>query len=121
VESVAEGVKITKLEVILGEAYRIWVLKPIWASPANRHLAVLRARSKVGSPYNYTGLLGLDTPGAYYCSQFVIDAWRPFMDEGEDNPIPKVISPGRLHHWGKVVYDSLEIGPDRMKGTNPEG
>lgn len=120
VESIAEGVKMTTLEYLLGEAQRIWVLKPIWATPENRHLAVERARSNIGSKYNYSGLIGLNTPGTYYCTQLVIDAWRPFMDKREDNPIPHIVAPGSLHHWGRVVYDSMEIGENRNKGEIAE-
>jgi uncharacterized protein YycO len=115
VEAVAHGVIVTELPVFLAEAQRIWVLKPVWATPENRPKAVARARSRVGKPYNYLGLLGVSLPGSYYCSQLVIDAWRPLMDPREDNPIPLVISPGRLHHWGRVVYDSMEIGENRNR------
>jgi hypothetical protein len=113
VEADSHGVHLTSLEKFLGKAARVWVVKPIWATRETRPLAVARARSRVGLPYNYSGLIGLGLPDSYYCSELVIDAWLPFMAGEKVNPIPKVISPGRLHHWGRVVYDSLEIGLGR--------
>ncbi|MDR2140284.1 MAG: hypothetical protein LBR11_00550 [Deltaproteobacteria bacterium] len=115
IEADGRGVHRTALNDFLAKASRIWVLKPIWATPETRPLAVARARSLVGSSYDFTGLLGLGLESRYYCSELVISAWRPFMDPAQKiNPIPRVISPGRLHHWGRVVYDSLGIGLGRV-------
>jgi uncharacterized protein YycO len=122
VEAIARGVVVATLEDFLGRSSRVWVVKPIWATPETRPKAVARARANVGRKYNYLGLLGLSiVPNTYYCSELVVDAWRPFMDKGDDNPIPLVVSPGRLHHWGRVVYDSMEIGPDRNKHARSKG
>ncbi|MDR2349178.1 MAG: hypothetical protein LBF41_00955 [Deltaproteobacteria bacterium] len=116
IEAEAHGVSVTPLAKFLAKAQRVWVLKPVWATPETRPLAVARARSRVGKPYDFTGLVGIPVPGTYYCTELVMDSWRPFMgDDDSDNPIPAVISPGRLHHWGRVVYDSMEIGENRNK------
>ncbi|MDR2340303.1 MAG: hypothetical protein LBF40_09275 [Deltaproteobacteria bacterium] len=113
IESEAEGVHYSPLSKYIGKAQRVWIVKPVWATPENRHKAVERARTRLGKPYDFLGLIGLQLPWAYYCTELVVDAWRPFMGGKEDNPIPRVISPGRLHHWGRVVYDSMEIGDER--------
>ena len=110
VEADGHGVHLTSLADYLGSAARVWIVKPVWATPETRPLAVARALAKVGRPYDFTGLIGLGLPDSYYCSELAMDAWRPFMGDAKVNPIPRVISPGRLHHWGRVVYDSLEIG-----------
>ena len=110
IESNKSGVHATSLADYLASASRVWIVKPVWATAANRPLAVARARSFIGRPYDFTGLIGLGLPDSYYCSELAIDAWRPFMGKAKTNPIPPVISPGRLHHWGRVVYDSMEIG-----------
>ncbi|MDR1870378.1 MAG: hypothetical protein LBS60_00380 [Deltaproteobacteria bacterium] len=110
IEADSHGVHATPLAEYLGKASRIWVVKPMWATPETRPLAVAKARSTLGKPYDYSGLLGFGLSDSYYCSELVVSAWRPFMGEAKGNPIPLVISPGRLHHWGRVVYDSLEIG-----------
>jgi hypothetical protein len=110
IEADSHGVHATPLAEYLGSGSRIWIVKPVWATPETRPLAVARARATLGRPYDYSGLLGLGLSDSYYCSELVVSAWRPFMGEAKVNPIPLVISPGRLHHWGRVVYDSLEIG-----------
>jgi hypothetical protein len=120
IESDRHGVHLTSLADYLSHASRIWVVKPIWATDETRPLAVALARSFVGRPYDFTGLLGLGLPDSYYCSELAMSAWKPFITKNEKtNPIPLVISPGRLHHWGRVVYDSMEIGlgqvPESMK------
>ncbi|MDR1486606.1 MAG: hypothetical protein LBT62_01230 [Deltaproteobacteria bacterium] len=109
IEADARGVSSSPLPEFLLTAYRIWVVKPIWATEKNRHAAALRARSRIGRPYNFTGLIGLSLPDSYYCTQLVMDAWEPFIDKRGGNPIPLVVSPGRLHHWGRVVYDSFGL------------
>ncbi|MDR2442214.1 MAG: hypothetical protein LBE31_01680 [Deltaproteobacteria bacterium] len=111
IESDRQGVHVTPLTDYLSHAARIWVIKPMWATPETRPLAVELARSFVGRPYDFTGLIGLGLPDSYYCSEVAMSAWKPFMAKTKkSNPIPLVISPGRLHHWGRVVYDSMEIG-----------
>ncbi|MDR2442285.1 MAG: hypothetical protein LBE31_02040 [Deltaproteobacteria bacterium] len=122
IESDRRGVHVTPLPDYLSHATRVWVVKPMWATPETRPLAVELARSFVGRPYDVTGLIGLGLPESYYCSELVMSAWKPFIAKNEKtNPIPLVISPGRLHHWGRVVYDSMEIGlgqaPESMKNN----
>jgi hypothetical protein len=114
VEANSHGVHLTPLAEYLASGSRVWVVKPMWATPETRPLAVDRARTRVGRPYDFTGVIGLGLPDSYYCSELVVDAWRPFMGDLVVNPIPRVISPGRLHHWGRVVYDSMEIGFGRV-------
>jgi hypothetical protein len=114
IEADSHGVHRTSLDGYLSSASRVWILKPVWATEETRPLAVANARLKVGRPYDFTGLIGLGLPDSYYCSELAIDVWRPFMGQADTNPIPLVISPGRLHHWGRVAYDSLEIGLGKL-------
>jgi hypothetical protein len=114
IEADSHGVHVTSLADYLGSASRVWIIKPVWATPQTRPLAVKKARETVGKPYDFTGLLGLGLADSYYCSELAIAVWRPFMGRAQTNPIPLVISPGRLHHWGRVVYDSMEIGLGRL-------
>ncbi|MDR2406133.1 MAG: hypothetical protein LBE27_07175 [Deltaproteobacteria bacterium] len=111
IEADSHGVHLTSLEEYLGSASRVWIIKPMWATPETRPLAVERARALLGRPYDFTGVIGLGLPDRYYCSELVMAVWKPFRAKNPmQNPIPLVISPGRLHHWGRVVYDSMEIG-----------
>ncbi|MDR2386496.1 MAG: hypothetical protein LBE80_02790 [Deltaproteobacteria bacterium] len=110
IEANSKGVHRTPLRDYIGSATRVWILKPVWATPETRPLAVREARKMIGRPYDYTGLIGLNLSDSYYCSELAMAVWKPFMGDAEVNHIPLVISPGRLHHWGRVVYDSMEIG-----------
>jgi hypothetical protein len=118
IEADSHGVHITSLEEYLASASRVWIVKPMWATPETRPLAVAKARELVGRPYDWTGTIGIGLPDSYYCSELAIIVWRPFMGKNPmQNPIPQVISPGRLHHWGRVVYDSMEIGLGVLPST----
>jgi hypothetical protein len=110
IEANSKGVHATSLSDYLGSAARVWIVKPVWATPETRPLAVAEARKLIGKPYDYIGVIGLNLGDSYYCSELAIAVWRPFMGDAETNPIPLVISPGHLRHWGRVVYDSLAIG-----------
>jgi hypothetical protein len=114
IEANRHGVHETPLTEYLASASRVWIVKPIWATPEIRPLVIAKARELIGRPYDYTGLIGLGLDDSYYCSELAISVWKSFMGDEKANPIPLVISPGRLHHWGKVVYDSLEIGIGKM-------
>jgi hypothetical protein len=121
IEADRHGVHRSSLEEFLSRASRIWVLKPVWATVETRPLAVARARSLIGRAYDFIGLIGLNIDNRYYCSELAISVWKPFMsDSGETNPIPAVVAPGQLHHWGRVVYDSLEIGLGQIPKNDQE-
>ncbi|MDR2461077.1 MAG: hypothetical protein LBE38_09955 [Deltaproteobacteria bacterium] len=118
IEADRHGVHLTPLADYLGSGSRVWILKPMWATAETRPLAIEAARALVGKPYDFTGVIGLGLPDSYYCSELVVSVWKPYMGKNPNqNPIPIVISPGRRHHWGRVVYDSMEIG----LGVVPKG
>ena len=107
IESDSSGVHTTNFDEFLAKSYRLLVVRPMWANETTTPIAVKNAREMIGKKYNYTGLIGIDFPDSYYCTQVAIESYRPFIDENSTiNPIPQVISPGRMHHWGRVVYDS---------------
>lgn len=106
IESEARGVHATPLLEFLAKSHRVLVMRPMWATDETREPAVARARDLIGSGYNYTGLVGLGLPGRYYCTELAVAAYEPFMENAPDNPIPRVIKPGQMYHWGRIVYDS---------------
>jgi uncharacterized protein YycO len=121
IEADRHGVHQSTLEEFLSCASRVWVLKPVWATFETRPLAVARTRSLIVRPDDFIGLIGLNSDNRYYCSELAISVWKPYMsDYGETNPIPPVLAPGQLHHWGRVVYDSLEIGLGQVPENNQE-
>lgn len=104
IEAEGKGIHTTPLSEFLAKSKRVQVLRPIWASEEKSAQAVERARGFIGKGYNFTGLMGLNTPNRYYCSQLVVLVYEPF--EKPENPLPAVIKPGQLYHWGRILYDS---------------
>lgn len=125
IEADSTGVHPTPLADFLAKHQRVLVIRPIWSSPENSAVAVERARSWVGKGYNYTGLVGLNVvPDRYYCTQVAVFAYKPFMKERPENPIPNIIKPGQMYHWGRIIYDSgpisgLSLAPGSGTGSDP--
>lgn len=106
IEAEGKGIHATALKDFVAKSRRVQVLRPMWSSEESSAHAVKKARGFIGKGYNYTGLVGLNTPNRYYCTQLVVKVYEPFMAEKPDNPIPKVIRPSQLYHWGRILYDS---------------
>ncbi|WAW10558.1 hypothetical protein NB640_02550 [Oxalobacter vibrioformis] len=106
IEATGEGVHTTQLDTFLAKSQRALIIRPVWWTPDNAVKAIESARNWVGKGYNYTGLIGINTPGRYYCTQLALRAYEPFMEEAPDNPIPPVIKPGQMYYWGRILYDS---------------
>lgn len=106
IESESQGVHTTPFAEFVAKSSRVLVIRPMWRTEGNAKIAVERARSWIGKGYNFTGLVGLDSPDRYYCTQVAMGAYRPFITETPGNPIPKVLSPGRMHHWGRILFDT---------------
>lgn len=107
IESEANGVHVTPLVEFLAKSQRVLIMRPMWAtSPAVAAGAVDRARDLIGKGYNFTGLVGLNMPDRYYCTELAVAAYEPFMLDKPDNPIPRIIMPGQMYHWGRILYDS---------------
>ena len=104
IEALKDGVRRTSLEKFVGKNQRILIIRPVWSNPETAPEAVARARGWLGGGYNYTRLVGLGLPGRYYCTQLAVRAYAP--DKGGPNPIPRVIAPGQMYHWGRIIYDS---------------
>lgn len=104
IEAEGKGVHTSSLADFLAKSKRVQVLRPIWASEEKSAQAVENARGFIGKGYNYTGLVGINTPDRYYCSQLVVRVYEPF--EKPENPLPPVIKPSQLYHWGRILYDS---------------
>ena len=106
IEADSNGVHTTDLTEFLSKMHRIMLIRPMWAGNGNNINAVENARALMGSGYNYTGLVGLGKSGRYYCTELAIEAYRPFILDMPDNPIPHVIKPGQMYHWGQIIFDT---------------
>ena len=106
IEAEGVGIHTTPLAEFLAKSQRVLIIRPMWASDKNSAEAVARAREWVGKGYNFTGLVGLNMPDRYYCTQLVVAAYKPAWEGRPDNPVPPVIQPAQMYHWGKIIYDS---------------
>ncbi len=105
IEAKAKGIKSSTLTDFLGTARRVLVLRPYWHTEENAKIAVAWSWEKIGRPYNFTGLVGLNMPDSYYCTQLVLKAYTHFNDE-TPNPLIRIVRPDKLYHWGTIIYDS---------------
>ncbi|MDR1888839.1 MAG: hypothetical protein LBQ81_05590 [Zoogloeaceae bacterium] len=107
IESDGTGVHTTRLEDFLAKSHRVIIITPIWANETTRPAAVKSARAWLGLGYNYTGLVGLNAPDRFYCTQLAIDAYKEAIHANPpQNPLPPVILPGQMYYWGRIIYDS---------------
>lgn len=107
IESDSKGVHTSTLEEFLSRSQRVLIIEPVWANDQTRDAAVARARGWLGKGYNYTGLVGINTPDRFYCTQLAIEAYKPVIEkESSNNPLPAVIKPGQMYHWGRIIHDS---------------
>ena len=104
VEAEAKGIHFTPLAEFVAKSHRLLLIRPVWSDAASAPAALARARSLVGRPYNFAGLLGVDVPESFYCSELTLEVYRPYLRPGD--VVPRPIEPGKLHYWGRVLYDS---------------
>lgn len=104
IEAESPGVHETPLAKFVAKAHRLMIVRPVWADKASAPVALGKARSLVGRPYDFLGLIGLDVPDRYYCSELTLEIYRPFLRPGD--LVPRPVDPGQLHYWGRVLYDS---------------
>lgn len=117
IESDSNGVHTSTLEEFLSRSQRVLIIEPVWANDQTREPAVARARGWLGKGYNYTGLIGINSPDRFYCTQLAIDAYKPVIEKQPgDNPLPTVIKPGQMYHWGRIVYDSGPVHIQKPAG-----
>jgi uncharacterized protein YycO len=100
IEAIDPVVREVPLSQLLDRNHYVVVVRPAYASDAEAHAAVARARSVVGADFDFWGMFGAGKPEAFYCSELVVWATRlPILDGA-------VITPAQLVAYGAVVYDS---------------
>lgn len=105
IEAEGIGIHTTSIADFIAKSKRFLIIRPIWATGDKAaNTAVIRARELVGKKYDYFGLVGINMKDRFYCTELVVSVYEPVK-----NPIPLVIAPGQLYHWGTIIYDS---GPD---------
>ena len=109
IEAEGKGLHTTPLPEFMKKAHRILLMRPQWATtPERQRLAVEKARSYVGRPYDFTGLVGLNIPDSFYCSELAVAVYAPHPSRKD--LLPPVLFPANMHYWATIVWDS---GPVR--------
>jgi hypothetical protein len=104
IEAESQGVHVTSLADFVAKSHRLILVRPMWSEGGRSHDALAKARSVVGKRYDFIGLVGLDVPDAYYCSELAIEIYRPHIRPADLVPHP--VEPGQLHFWGRILYDT---------------
>jgi len=105
IEAEGKGLHTTPLPDFMKKAHRLMLLRPQWATTAERQrAAVEKARSLVGRPYDFTGLVGLNVPDRYYCSELAVAVYAPHASRTDR--LPLVLPPGDMHVWATILWDS---------------
>jgi len=111
IEAEGKGLRTAPLADFMHRAHRVILMRPMWATSSERQVAAVeKARTLVGKPYDFTGLVGLNHPDRYYCSELAVVVYAPHASRKDR--LPLVIPPGDMHHWATVLWDS---------GPVPEG
>lgn len=110
VEAVESGIREAPLEVFLQKNHYVIVLRPSGTTDADGAQAMERARAQVGGEFDEAGMLGMNDPDTFYCSELV---W--WATDGEARyGAQVVITPSELLDYGEVVYWSGERSDSQL-------
>jgi hypothetical protein len=104
IEADSKGVRVSPLAEFVARSHRLLLVRPSWADEKSSGEAVLKARALVGKGYDFLGLVGIDNPERFYCSELAVAVYRPYIPTAER--IPRPVAPAQLHYWGRILYDS---------------
>lgn len=116
IESIASGVREIPLEQFIQRNHLVIVVRPSNMTAADGHAAVARARTKLGAPFDATGMFGFDDPDKFYCSELVYWASQTAARTGSHE---RVVTPSDLMKYGEVIYwsgkrDDAQLGEIAM-------
>ncbi len=101
IEALAPRVREVPLDSLLDRNQHVIIVRPTGLTAAQRMAAVDRARTRVGTAFDYAGLFGIDSAERYYCSELVY--WASGLDPAHR---PRVVAPVDLMAYGEVIYFS---------------
>jgi len=105
IEADNSGIHTTPIPDFIDNSYRLLIIRPRWQNPQNSKSALSKAYDLVGKDYDFLGTIGLDINNKYYCSELAVHIYKEWQKPEEK--LPKVIKPGELYLFGKILYDSL--------------
>jgi hypothetical protein len=100
IEALMPAVREMPLEHLLHRNHVVIVVRPTGLSQEQRLASVERARAQVGSSFDVTGLIGVNSRERFYCSELVL--WA----SGLEGTAGAVVTPAELVKHGEVVYYS---------------
>lgn len=105
IEAEGKGLHTTPLPEFMKKAHRLILMRSQWAtSPERQQAAVDKARSYVGRGYDFTGLVGLNGPERFYCSELAVAVYAPHASRKDH--LPPVLPPADMHFWATILWDS---------------
>lgn len=115
IEAVDGGVTERTVPAYVGGSHRVVIVRPR-LSRADKRAAVVQARAAIGTPFDYSGFVGIDDPSRFYCSELVAWAYHA-QARGFDGG--SLIAPGELAAFGDIVYDSGARGERPLMAVAP--
>ena len=103
IEAIGSGVQTVPLGYFVDHVHRLILIRPKWSDDETGPEAVRRSQEVVGRKYDFLGTVGLPSKKRFYCSELTTWAYGP---HGEEEHLPKVIEPGQMLLWGRVLFDS---------------
>ena len=104
IEAEGVGIHSTTFSDFIDKSHRIVVIRPKWATEETSKKAVKQARGYIGKKYDFLGTIGINDRERLYCSELVVYVYEPWFEENEE--IPHIIEPSKMHKLGKVIYDT---------------
>jgi hypothetical protein len=104
VEADGTGVHETALSDFVAKSHRLILIRPNWSTEQTGMEATERARALAGKRYDFLGLIGLNVPDNYYCSELAVVVYQRHIPT--QVRIPRPVAPSQLHFWGRILYDS---------------
>jgi len=104
IEAVGAGIQTMSLRERIHESHRVLVIRPRWWTPERGLEAAARARELVGGDYDFLGTVGMGSDERFYCSELGVHLYRAYHDALEH--FPRVVEPGHMYLYGRVLYDS---------------
>jgi hypothetical protein len=101
IEAVGDGVREIPLSKLVQRNHYLIVIRPSNMTAAERRHSVERARSRIGTPFDFRGMFGIDNKDALYCSELV---WWAAQTELRTGQHETVVTPADLMKYGEVVY-----------------
>jgi len=103
IEAITPEVREVSIEDFVRRNRYVMVVRPADTTDDDRRAALARARSAVGTGFDYSGVLGIDDERTFYCTELVYWASDLAVRRGDHHTI---LMPSDLLAYGQVMYFS---------------